>query len=276
MLRIENLSFSYGKQKIYENFNLHVPGNQVCLVTGINGVGKSTLLRLIAGVLKPAGGKIIFDEKLGPDHREKMGFISDRPSLYEDLTVDNGIRLHKSVYGISEFDDTLIRHTKIQGNQKIKNLSIGQRTIFHLSLILSAKPEILLVDEIIHAIDVYLRRIYLQQLTRLVAQRKLTMIMVNLNFHDIENVVDRVILLKDAEIAVDEKIDSLKNKVKKIVAHKPPVNLPILSHLNFPGNDSNEYFIYPYREEYRDQVDGSLVDLNLTEIISAFIGGEYA
>lgn len=41
MLRIENLSFSYGKQKIYKNFNLHVPRNQVCLVSGINGVGKS-------------------------------------------------------------------------------------------------------------------------------------------------------------------------------------------------------------------------------------------
>ena len=98
MLRIENLSFSYGKQKIFHNFNLHVPGNQVCLVTGINGVGKSTLLRLIAGVLKPAGGKIIFNEKLGSDHRKKMGFISDRPSLYEDLTVDSGIRLPVSPF----------------------------------------------------------------------------------------------------------------------------------------------------------------------------------
>lgn len=274
MIGIKDLSFSYGKLKVFENFNLEVPEGEVCLITGINGVGKSTLLRLIAGALHPAGGNILFDEKIGRDPRRKIGFISDILSLYESLTVARSIDFHMSVYNLSKFDDSLIRHTKIGLDQKIKELSTGQKTIFHLSLILSTEPEIFLIDEIIHSIDAYLRRVFLEQLIQLQSERKLTILMVNLNFHDIEHIVERVILLKSGTIAVDEKIDDLKAKVKKIVSTTPPQTVPVLSQIDF--SDHSEFFVYPYQDKLKDKIEGEVVDLNLTDIVSAFIGGEYA
>lgn len=269
-----NLGFSYGKTKVFKNFNLKISGGQVCLITGINGVGKSTLLRLMAGVLRPAEGDIVFGEKWGSDPRRKIGFISDTLSLYESLTVARAIDYHKSVYGISDFDDTLIKHTKIASGQKIKELSSGQRTILNLSLILSTKPELLLIDEIIHSIDAYLRRVFLEQLVRLLTERHITVVMVNLNFHDIEHLVERVILLKAGEIAVDEDIETLKAKVKKIVSVNPPKSLNILSRIDY--SDHSEFFVYPFYKKSREALEGEVVDLNLTEIVTAFIGGEYA
>jgi len=274
MIGIKDLSFSYGKLKVFENFNLEVPEDEVCLITGINGVGKSTLLRLIAGALRPTGGDILFDEKIGRDPRRKIGFISDILSLYESLTVARSIDFHMSVYNLSKFDDSLIRHTKIGLDQKIKELSTGQKTIFHLSLILSTEPEILLIDEIIHSIDAYLRRVFLEQLIHLQSERKLTILMVNLNFHDIEHIVERVILLKSGTIAVDEKIDDLKAKVKKIISATPPQAVPVLSQIDF--SDHSEFFVYPYQNKLKDKIGGEVVDLNLTDIVGAFIGGEYA
>ena len=274
MIKLKDLSFSYGKLKVFENFNLQVPEGQVCLITGINGVGKSTLLRLIAGVLKPAGGEIIFSEKMGDDPRKKLGFISEILSLYESLKVAQAIELHMSVYNLSRFDDSLIRHTKIDYNQKIKELSTGQKTIFHLNLILSIEPELFLIDEIIHSIDAYLRRIFLDQLIQLLTQRKLTVIMVNLNFHDIEHIVERVILLKTGKVAVDEEINALKAKVKKVISATPPQSISILSQIDY--SDHSEFFIYPYSEGCKERIDGEVIDLNLTEIVTAFIGGEYA
>jgi len=274
MLEIKDLSFSYGKLKVFENFNLHVPKDQVCLITGINGVGKSTLLRLIAGVLKPARGEIAFSDKMGDDPKKKIGFISENLSLYESLKVTQAIELHKSVYNLARFDDSLIRHTKIDYSQKIKELSTGQKTILHLNLILSIEPEIFLIDEIIHSIDAYLRRIFLDQLIQLLSQRKLTVIMVNLNFHDIEHIVERVILLKTGNIAVDEEINALKAKVKKVISATPPQSPSILSQIDY--SDHSEFFIYPYSEEHKERIDGEVIDLNLTEIVTAFIGGEYA
>jgi len=274
MLTIKDLSFNYGKLKVFKNFNLHVPEGQVCLITGINGVGKSTLLRLIAGVLQPAKGEIILSEKMRERSKCKLGFISDILSLYESLTVAQLIDFHMSVYNLSHFDDSLIRHTKIGHKQKIKELSTGQKTILHLSLILSIEPKLLLIDEIIHSIDAYLRRIFLEQLIRLQSERMLTIVMVNLNFHDIEHMVDRVILLKAGEITVDEEIDELKAKVKKIISTTPLQALPILSQIDF--SDHSEFFVYPFEEKQREQIDGEIVDLNLTDIVSAFIREEYA
>jgi ABC-2 type transport system ATP-binding protein len=224
--------------------------------------------------LYPAAGKISFDDRIGEDPRRKIGFISDILSLYDSLTVSQSIDFHKSVYNLSQFDDSLILHTKISHNQKIKELSPGQKTIFHLSLILSVEPEILLIDEIIHSIDAYLRRIFLEELIRLQSERKLTVIMVNLNFHDIEHIVERVILLKSGKIAVDEKIDDLKAKVKKIISSTSPQTVPVLSQIDF--SDHSEFFVYPYDKKQKGKLEGEVVDLNLTEIVSAFIGGEYA
>lgn len=274
MIEIKGLFFSYGKTKVFRDFSLAIPEGQVCLITGINGVGKSTLLRLMAGVLRPDKGKILYDAKLGSDPRRKVGFVSDALSVYESLTVAEAIRFHRSVYGLAAFDDSLVRHTKIGYGQKVRELSIGQRTILHLSLVLSLEPEVLLVDEIIHSIDAYLRRIFLEQIVQLLSKRRLTVVMVNVNFHDIEHLIERVILLKSGEIAVDEDIEDLKAKVKKIVARDRPDTLDVLSQIEY--SDHSEFFVYPFDDRLRGAIEGDIFDLNLTEIVSAFIGGEYA
>ncbi len=82
MISIKGLSFYYGKKEIFSNYNLIIPDGEVCLITGVNGVGKTTLLRLIAGVLRPKSGKINFDIESEADPRQKIGFISDQLSLY--------------------------------------------------------------------------------------------------------------------------------------------------------------------------------------------------
>ena len=274
MLEIKGLSFGYDRDRVFEDFDLSVPAGQVCLITGINGVGKSTLLRLIAGALKPDAGEILVDTGQGEDPRRMIGFISDVLSLYESQTVAQAVDLHRTVYGVKEFDDALLRHTKVRDNQKVSQLSTGQRAILHLSLIMSNKPDIFLIDEILHSIDAYLRRLFLETLIRLLSERKATVVMVNLNFHDIEHLVDRVILLKSGHIVVDEGIESLKAKVKKIVGPHPPESMDILSRLEFA--DYSEFYVYPYDPALAPQTGQEVIDLNLTEIVTAFIGGEYA
>lgn len=273
MIKIKGLHFNYGKATIFTDFNLEIEEGKVTLITGINGVGKSTLLRLMAGVLRPAKGEIVYHKTMGEDPRRYIGFISDSASLYESMKVSRAINFHKSVYKLTEFDDSLLKRTKIRHHQKIKELSVGQRVIFHLSMILSCHPKVLLIDEIIHSIDVYLRGVFLKELIRLMTEKNVTVVFVNLNFRDIENIVDRVILLKDGEIAVDEEIESLKSKVKKVVTETRPEGLPVLFRTEY--SDFAEYYIYPFKEEYMNRVDGETVDLDLTAIVNAFIGGEY-
>ncbi len=273
MIKIKNLNFKYNKVEIFKDFNLNISEGESCLITGINGVGKSTLLRLMAGVLLPDSGDIEYSEKLGNRPKQKIGFISDKLSMYESLSVKDVIKLHKSIYKIDEFYYKLLKHTKIDFSQKVKELSIGQKTILFLSMVLSAKPDVLLIDEVIHSLDAYLRKLFLDQIIELLTERKITLIMVNVNFHDIENIVDRIILLKNGEIIVDEGIDKLKDKVKKINGDNIDTKLPIISKM---GNfDYPDIYIYPYKKEYEKNIIGDIENLNLTEIVTAFIGGEY-
>jgi len=275
MVTIKDLKFGYNKKPLFEHFNFQVPPGQVCLVTGINGVGKSTLLRLIAGVLKPQQGKIEYDPRLGTSPRGKIGFISDSLSIYENLRVDRLIDLHLSVFNVKQFDDTLIRHTRISSRDKVRNLSKGQRTILHLSLILSTQPELLLIDEVIHDLDAYLRKLFLDEVIRHLSEREVTVIFVNINFHDIESLVDRVVLLKNGTIAVDEPITILKEKVKRVLlAGELPEGVPCIYSL--PRDNFNEYFIYPYDESINQKISAEISSLNLNDIVAAFIGGEYA
>lgn len=273
MIEIKNLDFSYGKTKIFDGFDLTVNEGQVTLITGINGVGKSTLLRLIAGVLKPAGGQIIFHEKMGDNPKRYIGFISDTLSLYESMTVEQAIAFHSSVYNITSFEDGLLKRTRINPTQRIKELSVGQRAILHLSLLLSSGAKLLLIDEILHSIDVYLRGVFLKELIKLMTERDVTVVFVNLNFRDIENMVDRVILLKDGKIAVDEEIDALKAKVKKVTSETPPEKLPVLFKVEY--SDHSEYYIYPFAGDHANHIDSDIADLDLTSIVNAFIGNEY-
>jgi ABC-2 type transport system ATP-binding protein len=274
MLQVKGLSFRYGRHLVFQDFGMDIPDGQVCLITGVNGVGKSTLLKLIAGVLRPESGTIAFPGSMDRDPKRKIGFMSDSLSLYRSLSVSQSIRYHQDVFGVRAFNDDLVRYTRIQGAQKVKDLSAGQRTILHLSLVLSTEPSVLLIDEVIHSIDAYLRKLFLDQLITLISRRPVTVLMVNLNFYDIEHIVDRVILLRSGRILADEPIGELKSKVKKIVAQQRPESLPVLSCAEFPGY--SEYYVYPFEPGLAAGIDGKIIDLDLTEIISAFIGAEYA
>lgn len=273
MIRLNNISFAYKKNPVFENFSLEINEGEATMITGINGSGKTTLLRLLAGVLFPEKGKIEYGQKMGENPRSKIGFISDQMNLYENMTLQDAIRFHSAVYNIKKFDPGIINKAKLNLNQKIGQLSAGQKLIFHLGLIMAAKPDVLLIDEIMHSMDVYLRETFLNHLLELIEEKQITLILVNLNYHDIEKIPQRVILMQNNMVSVDEQLDTLKSKVKKVVTTKEVSQLPILFHQQHA--DCHEYFVYPYEDGMGDKIGGKVIDLNLNDIIKAFIGGEY-
>ena len=124
MININNVSFGYKKQMIFKDFNLEIKKGETTLITGINGVGKTTLLRLMSGVLYPIKGDIRYSADFGEDPRSKIGFISDQMKLYENMSLVSAIRFHSDVYKVRNFDTQLIDKTKISVNIKRINILI--------------------------------------------------------------------------------------------------------------------------------------------------------
>ena len=272
IVEVENLTVRIGKKTDLNDIQLQLQKGESVVITGRNGSGKSTFLRSLAEVILPDQGSVVYDHEIS---KEKIGFISDQISLFENFTVKQGIDFHSTVFHLEDFDFTLINEPKLNLGQKIKTLSAGERTLYHLSLILSQKPDILLVDEIIHVIDPYLREKFLEAIIDLIDRLQTTVIMVNHTFSEIEKIPERVLLMENGQFIMDEKSEALGTKIKKIVSKKEiPEEIPCI----FKKESSfyREYFIYPFKEELRTKFPHDYKDLSLTEIIKAFIGDQYA
>ena len=269
---IENLKVSIGRKTVLDNIHIQFQKGESVVIAGKNGAGKTTFLKCLANVILPDQGFIEFSEKVSP---EKMGYISDQLSLFENYTVKKGIDFHSAVYRIQDFDYTLINELKLNLNQKIKSLSAGERTLYHLALILAQKPEILFVDEIIHVIDPYLREKFLETVIDLIDRFQTTVVMVNHTFTEIEKIPDRVLVMEKGQFILDEKAEDLGGKLKKVVAKEEiPEEVPCV--FKREASYLKEYFIYPFDEAFRKKYPNDYKDINLNEIIKAFIGGQYA
>lgn len=271
IIQVENLNISMGKKKVLDNIDIEFKRGESVVIAGRNGSGKSTFLRCLANVILPDRGQVLFGNGIVKD---KIGFISDQLSLFEDYSVQQGIDFHSSVFCIKNFDYTLVNDLKLELNQKIKSLSMGQRTLFQLSLLLSQRPEILLVDEIIHTIDPYLREKFLETVIDLMGSAQTTVIMINHTFSEIEKIPERVLVMEKGRFILDQKTENLGEKIKKIESETGiPEDIPCIYKRE--SEFYKEYFIYPFDEETRKKFPFVYRDVNLNEMIKAFVGGQY-
>ena len=271
IVETRNLSLGFSRKKVIQDLSVVFAKGEWAVIAGRNGVGKSTLLRCLAGVLLPDAGTIIWAGEAGPN---KIGFISDRLSLFEDWTVERAIAFHCRVFAVPEFDDRLLKRLNLSQKDKIKSLSAGERAILHLSLVLSQKPSLLLIDEVMHMLDPYLRDLFIEALIEIMAASQATVLTVNHTFSEIERIPERVLVMERGRFAIDETTEALRQKMKKIVSRDPlPADLPCI----FKKTDGiyKEYYIYPFREGLRTDRAVDFQDIALPEIIKAFIGGGY-
>jgi ABC-2 type transport system ATP-binding protein len=271
IVEVENLRLNIGRKNILDNISFQLRKGESVVIAGRNGSGKTTFLKCLANVIFPDQGNIVFSKEVPP---EKIGYISDQLSLFENYTVKQGVDFHTSVFHIEDFDFTLIKELKLDLRQKIKNLSAGERTLFHLSLILAQKPEILLIDEIIHVIDPYLREKFLEAVIDLMDRCQTTVVMVNHTFSEIEKIPERVLVMEKGQFILDEPSETLADKIKKVDSEAeiseevPCVFKRELSHFR-------EYFVYPFSEELRKKFPYDYKNTNMNEMVKAFIGGQY-
>ncbi|UCH95262.1 MAG: ABC transporter ATP-binding protein [Candidatus Aminicenantes bacterium] len=271
MIKVKDLDVRFGRKRVLNDISVEFGKGEFVVIAGNNGVGKSTFLRTLVGIITPVKGDVAYDKGIS---KKKIGFISDQFSFFDDFTVKQGIDFHCRVYGIKQFDDNLLRHLDLERNQKIKNLSMGERVLFLFSLIMAQEPEVLLVDEIIHAIDPYLRELFLENLLEAIDRFNATVIGVNHSFSEIETIPNRVLIMENGRFILDEATEALKEKIKKVEANVDiPEDIPVLYKKEVLHY--KEYYVYPFSEELRKSYDYRFRDLNLTEIIKSFIGGYY-
>ena len=151
---------SYAAKKVLDNVDIHVPMHKIFGLIGPNGAGKSTLLTCIMNLIRLDGGNIqVFDNPAGMEKHElnRTGSLIEYPYFYDDLTGTENLLIHSrymGYYDIKRIDEVLdkVDLTK-DAKKKVINYSMGMRQRLAIARAILIKPELLILDEPINALD---------------------------------------------------------------------------------------------------------------------------
>jgi len=147
-LTIKNLACKRGSNLVFEKISFEIKSGQTFLIKGSNGSGKTSLIRTIAGFIKPHEGEIFFDNRNDNDH-DHFQFIGEKNALKDNLSVKNNIILWSLLFNASIDIDDFLKIFKLNSfiNQDVATLSDGQKKRLSLSRLFLDKKLVWLLDE---------------------------------------------------------------------------------------------------------------------------------
>ena len=244
MIKFENVSFGYEKEiPVIKNLSFSINDGDTIGLIGANGAGKSTIMKLLLGLLQHKGHIIVdsleVEKKNYPEIRKKLGYVlqdSDNqmfmPTVYEDMMfapMNYGFTRDEAEKRVDETLKKLgLMELKHRHNHKISG---GEKRMAAIATILAMDPEVILMDEPSTALDPMNRRTLINTIkqlppTKIIASHDLDMILETCN---------RVILLNHGEIVADGKTKELLTNRKLLEANR--MELPLCLQHTVPDNE---------------------------------------
>lgn len=221
MIKISNLAKNYGRIKAVQNISLTANTGQVLALLGPNGAGKSTTIKAITGLIRPSSGKITlagFDVvKHSVEAKARLGYVPDRPYLYQKLTGRELLRflgrLRKIENSEQKAQEWLERfHLKDFANELIETYSHGMRQKLTFITAFLHEPEVLVIDEPMVGLDPRAAK-QVRELMREYALKGNTVLLTTHSMEVAETVSDQVILIDNGQIAAEGTLAELQQQV---------------------------------------------------------------
>ena len=214
ILEARGLGKRYGRRQALTDCTLSVPAGRVVGLVGPNGAGKSTLLQLACGMVTPTSGTIaVLGERPASSTAQmaRVGFVAQDTPTYAALSIADHLRLGAKLNprwdnGIAE---RRIQQLGLDPAQRAGRLSGGQRAQLALTLAVAKRPDLLLLDEPVAALDPLARRGFLQSLMEFVAETEATVVLSSHLVSDLERICDHLIVLVASRVQADGEIDDL-------------------------------------------------------------------
>lgn len=218
IIEISNLSKSYGKTNVVNNLTLAIKEGEVLGLLGPNGAGKTTVINAIISRINYSGEIKIFGKnlkQLSLEERQKIGVVPQKPSLFNELSVNENVKYFAQLYGIDKniINDVVDEGLEFFGlvdhkNKKVSKLSGGQLTRLNILCGIVHKPKLLFLDEPTVAIDPQTRNLILNNIKKL-ADSGTTIVYTSHYMEEIEYLCSNIVIIDRGSIIAQGTKDDL-------------------------------------------------------------------
>ena len=220
MIEVKNISKSFGDKLVLNNISCTFEPGKIYGIIGINGVGKSTLLRIINGIYDQNQGQVLLDGKVIKDNaevKENICFVSDDAYFFKGYTLDDMASFYNDMYeNFSEKNFKYFAETlNLDTHQKMSNFSKGMKRQSSLILCLATNAKYMFFDETFDGLDPLSRNKMKNHLMEY-AKNGNTIIMTSHNMKELEDICDSIAVLEQGKMLVEGEFEQKLNKVFKL------------------------------------------------------------
>ena len=293
ILTIKNVHKRFGRKKVLENFHLKLEKGKFYGLLGKNGEGKTTLIRMLMGVIPPDKGEILYKDKKitsrQSSYKKEIGYIAEDCIFYGWMTVKELLAFNRAFYPTwnNVKADEYLKRFSLSENDQIKKMSRGMKLKLGLITALAAEPELLILDDPTSGMDVPTRHDFLKEIISRLSDAGTTMLFCTHMIHEIEGVIEKLGILDGGHLILDENYQTVKESIKRIRLESPnielPETIPLEGILTERGNGHHrELVVYPWNEVQQQKLEmigiaGMEVEsLSLEEIFLSFVVKPYA
>lgn len=215
MIEVNNISFRYPgtKHNVFSNFSMSLEANNIYGLLGKNGTGKSTLLYLISGLLRPANGEVKVDGRLATDRLPEMlkeMFIVPEEFNLPSVTLDTYVKINKPFYPnfSQEVLESCLKDFELPQTLKLNELSMGQKKKVYMSFALAAGTKYLFMDEPTNGLDIPSKTQFRRVIANNMSDER-TLIISTHQVHDVETLLDHILILSESEMLLNSSVSNI-------------------------------------------------------------------
>lgn len=219
ILECQRLTKKYGDFFALSDLTLSLERGQIIGLLGPNGSGKTTLIKLANGLLVPTDGHIMINGLApGPETKKIVSYLPDRSFLNERMRISEILTFYSDFYANFSMERALkmLDVLEIDRRARLESLSKGTKEKAQLALVMSRDADLYILDEPIGGVDPAARDYILQTILTNYNENATVLISTHL-ISDIENVLDRVIFLRNGQLALNASVDEIRTEYKKSV-----------------------------------------------------------
>ncbi|MBQ9638534.1 MAG: ABC transporter ATP-binding protein [Bacteroidales bacterium] len=218
MIEIQNMSFAYKRKTVFDNISLRLETGGIYGLLGENGVGKTTMLRLVSGLLRPQAGTCIVDGMLSadrhPDLLQRIAFLPDAVSIPESATPRRYMLDLEPFYPRASYEEfqRLMGELQVEPDRKFSEMSFGQQKKSLIACILALGTEYILLDEPTNGLDIPSKADF----RRILAARsgkESTIVISTHQVKDVENLINPVIIITAGEVLLNATTDEVARRL---------------------------------------------------------------